>query len=229
MQNVVIERWNVLTFEQKLSVGILSVCGILAIGLSAYRIQHIVKEPFLVEKTKALAFRQSLTPSDAETEARLKRTDTDGDGLSDWDEINVYRMNPNLKDTCGDGLTDNVRVLTGRNLSCVGKGANVPGEIDVTAVENTASSLYGKLPEGLSPDTVYSQMVQAAAEAQAHAGVAATGTRTVTLPRNADVIRAALRGKVDNAKLDAISNADLLKLYDQAIEAERRATSGTSP
>jgi len=221
-----VTRWNFFTFEQKLSVGILSVCGVLAIGLSVYRIQHSVKEPFLVEKSRALAFRQTLTPSDAETEARLKRIDTDGDGLSDWDEINVYHMNPNVKDTCGDGITDNVRVFTGKNLTCAGKGTNVSGELDVSAVEQTTSSLYGNLPAGLSPDTLYSQMLQAAA--QARSGTTANRASDATLPRNAEVIRAALRGKVDRAKLDAISDADLLKLYDQAIEAERRATSTTS-
>ena len=36
--------------------------------------------------------------------------DTDGDGLSDSDEINIYLTNPNDDDTDDDGLTDGFEV-----------------------------------------------------------------------------------------------------------------------
>ncbi len=39
--------------------------------------------------------------------------DTDGDGLSDWDEVNVYRTNPLLPDTDGDGLSDGEEIRLG--------------------------------------------------------------------------------------------------------------------
>ena len=32
--------------------------------------------------------------------------DSDGDGLTDWEEINMYGTDPNNKDTDGDGLSD---------------------------------------------------------------------------------------------------------------------------
>lgn len=38
-------------------------------------------------------------------------TDTDGDGLSDYDEINKYGTDPNNPDTDGDGLSDGDEVL----------------------------------------------------------------------------------------------------------------------
>lgn len=38
--------------------------------------------------------------------------DSDGDGLSDYDEINIYGTNPNLIDTDFDGLTDYEEVMT---------------------------------------------------------------------------------------------------------------------
>ena len=193
----------------------------IAVGLSAYRIQQSVKDPFLVDRSKVLAFRQSLTPSEAEEEARLKRMDTDGDGLSDWDEINVHRTNPNLKDTCGDGVIDNVRILTGQNLACTGKGTNVPGEIDISGVQPTTSSVYGDIPAGLSPESVYSDMIQAGARARASSTSAET-----SLPRDAALIRAALQGKVEQDQLDALSDSDLLKLYDEALAAQ---TSGVAP
>ena len=39
--------------------------------------------------------------------------DTDGDGLSDREEVNRYHSNPNVKDTDGDGFEDGFEVTTG--------------------------------------------------------------------------------------------------------------------
>ena len=41
--------------------------------------------------------------------------DTDGDGLSDGDEVNVYQTNPLLADTDGDGIPDGVEIRTATN------------------------------------------------------------------------------------------------------------------
>jgi Malectin domain/Bacterial TSP3 repeat/Fibronectin type III domain len=40
----------------------------------------------------------------------LAKVDTDKDGLSDWDEINFYRTDPDRADTDGDGLSDGAEV-----------------------------------------------------------------------------------------------------------------------
>lgn len=41
--------------------------------------------------------------------------DTDGDGLSDGQEVNTYGSNPNVKDSDGDGFEDGFEVFTGFN------------------------------------------------------------------------------------------------------------------
>lgn len=41
----------------------------------------------------------------------LRKLDSDGDGLSDYDEINIYKTDPNKADTDGDGLTDYEEVM----------------------------------------------------------------------------------------------------------------------
>ena len=46
-----------------------------------------------------------------EEELRLKGTDTDGDGLSDWDEMHRYRTDYTNADTDEDGLTDGDEIL----------------------------------------------------------------------------------------------------------------------
>src|SRR5262249_13002649 len=39
--------------------------------------------------------------------------DTDGDGLTDGDEVKKYRTNPLLRDTDGDGVPDGIEVASG--------------------------------------------------------------------------------------------------------------------
>jgi hypothetical protein len=46
-------------------------------------------------------------------EELIEATDTDGDGLSDADEVDVYGTDPNLADTDGDGLSDGEEALAG--------------------------------------------------------------------------------------------------------------------
>ncbi len=42
-------------------------------------------------------------------------TDTDGDGVSDYEEINIYHTNPLVRDTDGDGVSDRNEILDGTN------------------------------------------------------------------------------------------------------------------
>lgn len=48
-------------------------------------------------------------------------TDTDGDGLFDREEVKVYKTNPLKKDTDGDGHSDGVEVKSGYNPNGPGK------------------------------------------------------------------------------------------------------------
>jgi hypothetical protein len=41
-----------------------------------------------------------------EVSTQINNTDTDGDGLSDNDELNIYESDPNNADTDGDGIND---------------------------------------------------------------------------------------------------------------------------
>jgi hypothetical protein len=47
-----------------------------------------------------------------EEERRLRRADSDGDGLSDWDEMIRYSTDPRSEDTDGDGLKDGEELRT---------------------------------------------------------------------------------------------------------------------
>ncbi|MFA4873184.1 MAG: hypothetical protein WC659_04585 [Patescibacteria group bacterium] len=48
----------------------------------------------------------------------LKTKDTDSDGLSDYDELNVYGTSPYLKDSDGDTYTDKVEIDSNNDPNC---------------------------------------------------------------------------------------------------------------
>ena len=60
--------------------------------------------------------------------------DSDGDGLSDWDEIFRLGTDPNQADTDGDGLSDGSETLAGANpLDADENGDGIPDGVDPTA------------------------------------------------------------------------------------------------
>ena len=49
---------------------------------------------------------------------RLRSQDTDEDGLSDWDELNVYITSPYLADSDSDGIKDGEEISAGTDPNC---------------------------------------------------------------------------------------------------------------
>lgn len=227
MQQRLRERWDSFTKEQRLSVILLGFCGFFAVVLSLYQMNMNVHGPFLTDKAQALAFKQSLTPSPDQDEAKQKRTDTDGDGLSDWDELNVYHLNPNLKDTCGDGVLDNIRVATGKHLVCTNATPGA-GSIDTSQLETTTSSYTNIQQAANGSQSIVSQAL-GATEALPTGQVDQTGAAAPsTIPRDPQAIRQALQGQVSADVLNSVSDEQLLKYYDQAVLQQNASASGTT-
>ena len=67
------------------------------------------------------------------------RSDTDGDGLSDGDEVNVHRTDPLQADTDGDGSNDGQEVAKGSNPTDPG---SVPVSDDVVFAVNAGGPQY---------------------------------------------------------------------------------------
>lgn len=92
----------------------------LVIGLTTFvfaylQIRRSIFLPF-VRRTD-VAFKSS-DELDAERLALLKSTDTDKDGLSDYDELYVFRTSPFLADSDSDGIPDGVEVANGTDPNC---------------------------------------------------------------------------------------------------------------
>ena len=238
------EQWQAFSREQRLSVVLLSVCGIVTLGFSYTHMTSLITEPFTVSRgklQKAKFTLDQLNP-DARLEAEAKRRDTDGDGLSDWDEEKSYRTSPYLRDTDGDGLLDNVELGQGTNPNCK-EGTNCVGAALDTSklVTSTLMGTPGADIKMMTPDETYAAFQEGAntGKQQLRQATGATSTELQDgLVRDPNVLRKALldSGKVDEKVLDQLTDQQLLELYDQAASAaaaqqvdSATSTTSTSP
>src|SRR5258708_2817826 len=61
---------------------------------------------------------QTLDQIEQARQDTMKSKDTDGDGLSDYDEVYVYHTSPYLKDSDSDGIDDKTELKRGTDPNC---------------------------------------------------------------------------------------------------------------
>lgn len=93
--------------------------------------------------------------------AALKQTDTDGDGLSDYDELSVFRTSPYIADTDSDGTRDGDEIKRGTSPNCP-EGKDCSINPLVTGTTTTVASSTTSEPQdllGLTPKDIREALV----------------------------------------------------------------------
>lgn len=105
-----------LDIKQKIALAGLSIVAVfvLFIGLRTMRTTIYGEKP-VEEVVDLSALNQDY---DANANIEIKLTDTDNDGLTDWDEINVYNTSPYLPDSDSDGYLDGEEVEREDDPNC---------------------------------------------------------------------------------------------------------------
>jgi hypothetical protein len=154
--------------ERKIYVFI-GVIGLVALFLGFMQLSQYIKGPFSPVVTLNTS---TLLTSDQISEINsLKNKDTDGDGLSDYDELYYYYTSPYLKDSDSDGLSDKEEITKGTDPNCpagqdclnygtntnqVAGNANGSGNINspLLAGDATAATLRETLKNSGVPQTI---------------------------------------------------------------------------
>lgn len=118
---------------------LLAVVAVASLLLGVWQIKNAIFSPFVGTRGSE----NGQTPKNNDDLA-LQNKDTDSDGLSDYDEINVYKTSIYLKDSDSDGVDDKTEVEkgtdpncpTGRNCSEVIAPATTTGEPNNTTKTN---------------------------------------------------------------------------------------------
>lgn len=142
----------------------------------------------------------------------LKSIDTDGDGISDWDELFVYGTSPYLEDTDGDTLSDYEEIFVYKtNVNCP-EGKNCSNSSDQSENQNSVSSensndFYDFLT---SLETSVEQDINSTSSN------ALSGDKTGAL--DAQSLRQILiQSGMEESELQQINDDDLMILYQEVL------------
>ncbi len=137
--------WRSLSREQKISVSVLSTCAVITLFLAVGYVRAQVASPFRVSKTLVQQSTLFFEQQNAEEKqlAESKSKDTDRDGLSDYNEINIYETSAYLPDSDSDGIPDMIEVVQGTNPNCPeGKQCIDPLELASITATSTVGSEF---------------------------------------------------------------------------------------
>ena len=120
--------WQALEHNQKIALIVLAVFVLFLMVVWSIQFGRSLSEPFAYKGEDS----QIVTPENATaTDVELKNKDTDGDSLSDWDELNNYKTSPYLEDSDSDGIKDAVEIQAGTDPNCPeGKNCIVEESVD---------------------------------------------------------------------------------------------------
>lgn len=163
----------------------------------------------------------SCPDGDCSQEEELRNKDTDGDGLSDWEELNVHDTSPYLEDTDGDGIMDGEEVERGSDPNCPqGRDCNnsqpfVDEEVEVendlsddSSISTSTTSATG-IPQGGTPD-LNLEATSSQDKAELEEIMQGEG--------DPDTLREMLlQSGMNKEMLDQVSDEELMESYEETI------------
>jgi len=133
--------------QKKIVAGGFIIFGVLIIFLGFYQIKNKIYKPFDYLYKNDSKKNISSLQQDANLED-LKNKDTDKDGISDYDELNIYHTSPYLKDSDSDGIWDKAEIEVGTDPNCspdkicdktgISKTPEIEGEAQKNIIEPIA-------------------------------------------------------------------------------------------
>lgn len=138
-RTVTSEQSHTLTSGQKTGFVFLLIFSVLIVAVGFLQMRNTIYNPFAVQTVQETRDIRSLV--DNET-LRLQSTDTDGDGLFDYDELTFYETSPYLPDTDSDGIRDNVEIDQGTDPLCP-KGTECETQDAAVAAGDAGTTLIG--------------------------------------------------------------------------------------
>jgi len=186
--------------EHRIKIGVtilIILCVIVVLG-TIWQYPKYLSAPF-ARYGQDIGLWKSQIEEDAEKLAAMKESDTDGDGLTDYDETYLYGTSSYLADSDSDGFSDKEEISSGNDPNCTA------GKICPKVTEEGAA----KAEPVIAPS------------APEELGGLLAGTAT------AEEVRDALRqAGVDDATLASLDDKTLLELYNETLSEAGGTVSG---
>lgn len=206
---------------------------VIAFGLSGWFVWRTIAG---ATKIRSVAVGNTNATPIAELE-KLRNRDTDGDGLSDYDELFVLHSSPYLRDSDSDGTSDKDEVAKGQDpncpqgKSCTGVAATAPST-DAQGQLTPQFLRQALLASGVPQTTIdqlndtellniYQQAVTTPVENVNNTNAASTPTLESLNNLSATEIRKLLIDSgIDQATLDKVDDTSLKQIFQQALTQE---------
>lgn len=104
-----------LNAHQKLGLIVFILLGCAAVVFGAMRIGQVITGPF--KKDPTVKYR-TISQQEEDREQALKVQDSDKDGITDYDEMRIFRTSPFLDDSDSDGITDGTEIAQSTDPNC---------------------------------------------------------------------------------------------------------------
>ncbi len=196
--------------QQSVVVAVLIFLTVGTLVIGAFTSLSNIRAPFDSTESSKMT---SATATQEPTEDVLRTVDTDGDTLNDYDELNLYRTSPYLKDTDSDGYDDKQEMETGHDPLCAtGK---------VCAPDGLASAKVVQAPPGVPatspaqggavlPQDIFSQL------------------ESYTPSQVRDLLR---KQGIPEAQIQALDDATVMDVYKQAVQKlkDKNSTTQAAP
>lgn len=197
--------------KTRITIIILAIFGIFIVFAWANNFKSSLSVPFLPRGEAEVASSPVCSGGNCpgSEEENSKVADTDKDGLTNWNELNVYNTSPYLEDTDSDGIDDGLEIKNGTNPNCAGDDCAYGGieseeteglsETNFASTSNTDINFSAGLESGdMSEEELISILGGGG---------------------NAELLRSALiTAGMDKEILDQINDEDLMQSYYNYLE-----------
>ena len=191
--------------KERVAIIVVAIAGVLALGLGLWRMKYIIKTPFLL---KPGSFKQATKNSTSIIDAQTK--DTDKDGLTDFDELYIYKSSPYLKDSDSDGDDDYKEVKAKTDPNCP-KGRACE-EKSTTSNQPLIGSSIPNSPLQNSPSSL-------------NLNTGAAGTQTIQSISNLSIkdIKTLLKSAgMKDEQIRKFDDKTLMTIYKEALEKTQK-------
>ena len=138
---------------------------------------------------------------------KLRVTDTDEDGLYDWDELNIFGTSPYLADTDSDGISDSEEIELGEDPNCPKGKTCGSGILEVMENIRAQESMQDK--GGTDLDSTLDAMKGYSEESQ----LALDALEQGTIPTPDQIRSLLIDSGVASEQLEGVSDEDIIQLF----------------
>jgi len=177
---------------QKIAVSFLALFAIFIVVFWVAQFRSRLRGPFAIPETSETEIENIFNPS---------QMDTDGDGLSDYDESSLHNTSPYLEDSDSDGLSDKQELDAGSDPNCP-QGKSCGLEAPVSVATSSLIEDVNILPDTSSASSSEEDALNALLSGQ----IDAASLRQFLIDSGAD-----------KEMLDKISDEELMQSYQQAL------------